>query len=106
MVATTGILPAIVARLRIALARPSQRYHAFVVDGVTLGRLDGARAARVARFTDVFTAGDDRISFDASCNDVSTRTAALAHVARVLASEGALTAWRDECYAVAADFGA
>ena len=71
------------------------------------GWLDAARAARLARFDDVF---DVRCRGAAIRRRASTtsraRTAALGRVARALAAEGALTAWRDERYAVAPDFGA
>jgi len=105
-VLTTAILPAIVARLAAALARPSQRYRAFDVDGVTVGWLDAARSARLGAFTDVFELRDEKLRFAARCDDARTRTAALAQVAGVLATEGRLTAWRDERYAVARAFGA
>jgi 8-oxo-dGTP pyrophosphatase MutT (NUDIX family) len=95
-----------VARLRSALVPPTRRYHAFVVDATTVGWLDAGRAARLAAFSEVFVVTAGEVRFNARCRDVSTRTAALADVAGELASEGRLTAWRDERYAVAGAFGA
>lgn len=80
--------------------------HALRVDHVELGYVDGARAARLARFDDVFRIGRDAIEFVAALADAPSRTAAMADVARVLAREGALSAWRHELYAVREDFDA
>ena len=49
---------------------------------------------------------DDAIRFVPSLSDAQARTEALDRVARALAAEGALTAWRDERYAIAPRFGA
>ena len=80
--------------------------HALRVDHVELGYVDGARAARLARFDDVFRIGRDAIEFVAALADAPSRTAAMADVARALAREGALSAWRHELYAVREDFDA
>jgi len=103
-VATTHILPAIAARLGDALAPPAQALCAFVVDGCMVGWLDERRAARLREFRDLFELRDETLTFAAPVSDAPARTAALARVARVLAQEGALTAWRDERYAVAPAF--
>ena len=50
---------------------------------------------------DVFDVRDDGISFDAGIKSARARSEALERVARALAAEGLLTAWRDERYAVA-----
>lgn len=76
------------------------------VDGVTAGYVDAARAARLAHFDEVFRVERDTIGFVEALADAPSRTAAMAAVAHALAREGALTAWRDELYAVCEDFGA
>jgi 8-oxo-dGTP pyrophosphatase MutT (NUDIX family) len=105
-VATEHILPAIARRLAEALAGPTQALCAFIVDGHTVGWLDVQRAGRLREFGDVFRLRDNVLTFVADLCDAHTRTVALARVARVLASERRLTAWRDERYAVAPAFGA
>ena len=55
---------------------------------------------------DTFDVRDDGISFAAGHDSAAARTSALDRVARMLAAEGLLTAWRDERYAVASEFGA
>ena len=101
-----AILPAIVARLSAALDVAAPPRVRLVVDGVALGRLDGARAARLAAFRDVFDVRADRVTFVAALRDAASRTAAIAQVAQALRHDGALAAWRDERYAVATTFDA
>ena len=101
-----AILPAIRARLAAALAAPHPRYRPWRVDGVDVGALDDARAARLAAFRDVFDVDATRVAFVPSLATAAARTAALARVAATLRVEGALSSWRDEPYAVAAAFGA
>lgn len=101
-----GIVPAIRARLARALAPPRGGYVRWRAGDATIGWLDAQRAARLSAFTGVFvTAGSD-LTLAATLGDRRARTAALDRVARVLADEGALSAWRDERYAVAPEFGA
>ena len=61
---------------------------------------------RLARFDDTFDVRAGRIDFAAGIDDAPARTAALDRVARKLAADGELTAWRDERYDVAEAFGA
>ena len=77
----------------------------WVVDGHVVGALDPPRALAVARFTDVFAVGAGTVRFAPHLSDAASRTAAAASVARTLADEGRLSAWRDERYAVGADPG-
>ena len=103
-VTEAAILTAVARRLDGALTarRPP---HPIIVQGVAVGYVDGARRARLARFTDVFADRDDgALALAPRLADASARTAALEHVARTLAAEGALTTWRDERFAVAARF--
>ena len=96
-----GIVPAIQARLALALAAPEGDYVALRIGGHTVGWLDPTRAARLSAFAAVFERADGELRLAARLNDCATRTAAVEDVARVLAGEGLLSAWRDERYAVA-----
>ncbi|HEX3631398.1 MAG TPA: DUF4743 domain-containing protein [Casimicrobiaceae bacterium] len=100
-----GIVPAIHARLALALAPPQGEFVAFRVDGHTVGWLDPARAARLSAFDSVFDRGAGELRLAPTLADCGARTAAVEKVARVLAGEGLLSAWRDERYAVATEFG-
>ena len=102
----TGVLGAIHARLARELAPPRCRYRPLTVDGVAAGWIDDVRANRLAEFRDVFDVAADRVAFVAGIDDRASRTAAMARVARALADDGLLTAWRDERYEVAREFGA
>ncbi len=101
-----GIVAAIRARLTSDLAPPQGELAPWRIDGRIAGWLDARRVARALRFTDVFRDDDDGIAFVPALDTVAARTDALERVARTLAAEGALTAWRDERYAVGATFGA
>jgi len=101
-----GIVPAIQARLALALAAPEGDYVALRIGGHTVGWLDPTRAARLSAFASVFDRADGEIGLAARLSDCATRTAAVEDVTRVLAGEGLLSAWRDERYAVAVEFGA
>jgi len=101
-----GIVPAIHARLALALAAPEGDYVALRIGDHTVGWLDPTRAARLSTFASVFDRADGEIGLAARLSDCATRTAAVEDVTRVLAGEGLLSAWRDERYAVAVEFGA
>ena len=102
-----AILATIRARLERAQALPSIRYRPFVVADISVGQIDDARAARLARFGSLlFDVREDGVTLGRALHSETSRTAALASVARTLRAEGALPAWRDELYAIAADFGA
>ena len=102
----SDVLAATRARLAAALAPPMRRYRPLRVGRQAAGWVDDTRAARLAEFTDVFTVRDDGVSFAAGLADVAARSEAMEHVARALAVSRDLTAWRDERYAVAPQFGA
>jgi 8-oxo-dGTP pyrophosphatase MutT (NUDIX family) len=102
----SGVLAAIHARLTRELAAPTRALRPLRIDGVAAGWVDDVRASRLAAFRDVFDVAADRIGFVAGIDDRASRTAAMARVARALADDGLLTAWRDERYAVAREFGA
>jgi 8-oxo-dGTP pyrophosphatase MutT (NUDIX family) len=101
-----AILAAAAARLRGALAPRPRPPCALVVDGVRLGYFDDARRARLAAFTKVFEASGNDVAFRPALDTFASRTEAFDDVARRLAAEGALTAWRNERYAVRARFTA
>jgi len=101
-----AIVTAIRARLTSELAAPRERLRPLTVGGQAVGWLDRQRAQRLREFADVFEVRKDEIALAPQQDDVAARTAALDRVARTLAAEGALTAWRDERYAVAPAFGA
>jgi 8-oxo-dGTP pyrophosphatase MutT (NUDIX family) len=96
------VAEAIAARLGVALAPPTNTYLPFIVDGQAMGRITPARAARLADFAEIFRVDGNAVTFSAHCADAESRNAALAQVARQLAQEGALSAWRDELYPIAA----
>ncbi|MEO8485814.1 MAG: DUF4743 domain-containing protein [Betaproteobacteria bacterium] len=96
------ILPALHARFARTLAQPTVALVPFEVDGMRVGELTEARARRVADFDDVFALGNGRLGFASSLGTYASRTEALERVARTLAAEGALTAWRDERYDIRA----
>ena len=95
------ILPALHARLAAALAPPNVALVPFDADGSRVGELTVERARRVAAL-DGLELEAGRLRFAPSCRTVDARTEALARIARTLADEGALTAWRDERYDVRA----
>lgn len=70
-------------------------------EGHALAWVDPGRAKRLLDFDAVFVRDAADLAFAPELNNERSRTDALAEVTRVLATEGALTAWRDEMYAVA-----
>ncbi len=93
-------------RLAHALAPAARAYRPLRVDGAVAGWLTPERAARIAQFADVFRVNSDAVEFVPALADAEARSRAVARVAEALAAERALTAWRDERYAVRAEFGA
>lgn len=102
-----AILAAIHARLDRALQTPAARLRPFVVAGTTLGFVDDTRAARLAQFgSRAFRVDTHHVELAADLHDEPSRSAAMADVARILRSEGALPGWRDELYRIAPAFEA
>jgi 8-oxo-dGTP pyrophosphatase MutT (NUDIX family) len=95
----------IAERLGRVLAAPTRTYEPFVVDGHVVGRITSERVQRLVRWRDVFRRSARGIELMPKLDSLGARTAALAEVAQTLAAEGALTAWRDERYAVSAGPG-
>ena len=103
--ASAAMLAAIVRRLRHALAPPTAAYLPLRVQGRVVGWLTPERARRVAGWPEYFSVGSGGVELSTALATDAERTQAFADVARVLAAEGALTAWRAERYAVAAQAG-
>ena len=99
-----GIVPAIHARLALALAAPQGEYIGWRVDDDTVGWLDSSRAARLSAFG-IFDNAAGALRIVRTLADCAARTAAVEDVTRALAGEGLLSAWRGERYAVTAEFG-
>ncbi len=78
----------------------------FTVEGIVVGWVDANRARRLADFPGVFRVSTREVELQPRLADVASRTSVMAEVAKALAAEGALTAWRDEHYAVAPALGA
>src|SRR5207249_1051623 len=75
-------------------------------EGFAAGWLNDARAERLAPMSEVFVVREDGVRFVDGLDDEARRSAAIDRVARELAAAGELTAWRDERYSVASEFGA
>lgn len=90
-----------------ALAPPCEPLVPLRIGHCVAGRLTAERAQRLADFPATFRRDPDgSLHFASGIDTAEARSAALAEVTRTLASEGALSAWRDELYAVAPAFGA
>jgi 8-oxo-dGTP pyrophosphatase MutT (NUDIX family) len=99
-------LERIEARLARALAPPARPLVPFMIDDAIAGQVTPDRAERLAAFADVFRRDGAALRFAPRLNDAAERSEAVAGVTAQLAAEGALTAWRDELYAVAPGLGA
>jgi 8-oxo-dGTP pyrophosphatase MutT (NUDIX family) len=102
-IAPPAAVATIAERLGRVLGAPARAYEPFVVEGATVGWITPERAQRLAGWPDAFRRSERGIGLSTKLDTPEARTAALAAVARTLSAEGALTAWRDERYAVAAD---
>jgi len=87
------------ARVQRALVPAAVSLVPLIVDGRVAGRITPGRVHRLAEFTTVFERRGQALAL--APGTPQARSAALADVAAALASEGALSAWRDERYAVA-----
>ncbi len=91
----------VAARVRRTLARPERDYQPWSIEGHVVGWIIPERARRLCEWHDVFRCSPRGIELVSALATEAARTEALAVVARALSDEGALTAWRDERYAVA-----
>ena len=105
MIADT-VLTALCSRLTRALAPPHANYRPLRVEDCDAGWLDDARAARLARASEVFVVDENSVRFVDGLDDEKQRSAAIDRVVRELAAADELTAWRNERYAVAPALGA
>jgi 8-oxo-dGTP pyrophosphatase MutT (NUDIX family) len=90
----------IVERLRRALAAPARAYEPWIVGGHVVGWIIPERVERLSAWRDAFRRTARGVELVEMLDTESARTSALDDVARMLCSEGALTAWRNEHYAV------
>jgi 8-oxo-dGTP pyrophosphatase MutT (NUDIX family) len=104
-IAPSAAIARIADRLGRALAAPAVAYEPFVVADHVIGWVTPERAQRLARWPQFFRRRDRALELAPSLDTPEPRAEALAAVARTLAAEGALSAWRDERYAVAASPG-
>jgi len=91
----------IATRLARVLAAPARAYERWIVAGHVVGWIIPERAERLAAWRGVFRRTTRGVEMSETLATEAARTSALAEVARALSAEGALTAWRDERYAVA-----
>ena len=101
-VASPVAVARVAGRLAHALAAPAAAYEPFLVDDRVVGWIAPERAQRLARWPELFQRSERGIECAPRLRTPQARTTALAEVALALAAEGALTAWREERYAVAA----
>jgi len=101
-IAPSDALGSIANRLGRVLAAPTGAYEPFIVEAEVVGWITPMRVQRLAQWRDVFHRSERGIELTPALDTAQARTAALAEVAQALSAEDALTAWRDERYAVAA----
>ena len=101
----SAIVTGIRERLEAILAPPQGSYRPFLADGRPVGWIDDQRARRLAEFVDVLVVDKDQICFVPRLGTARERTVAMEGLARRLCEEGALSAWRNERYAVVCEFG-
>ena len=104
-IAPAPMLARVAQPLQHVLAAPSRAYLPLRVRDETVGWLTPERAARLAGWPDYFKLSDEAVDCASSLATAAARTTAFAEAARTLSAEGALTAWRDERYPVAAQPG-
>jgi 8-oxo-dGTP pyrophosphatase MutT (NUDIX family) len=99
------MLARVAERLRRVLAPPSTTYLPLRMGDKIAGWMTPERARRLTGWPEWFDVKDDGAHCSPSLATAEELTEAFARVARALAAEGRLTAWRDELYAVAARAG-
>jgi 8-oxo-dGTP pyrophosphatase MutT (NUDIX family) len=104
-IASPDAVAPVAKRLARELAAPAAAYEPFRVEDRIVGWVTPERARRLARWPALFERNERGVACAPRLGTAGARTAALAEVARTLAAEGALTAWRGKRYAVAADPG-
>jgi 8-oxo-dGTP pyrophosphatase MutT (NUDIX family) len=104
-IAPSTAIARIADRLGRVLTAPAVAYEPLVVASHVVGWVTPERAQRLARWPQLFRRRDRALELAPSLDTPEARTEALGAVARSLSAEGALTAWRDERYAVAVSAG-
>ncbi|HEV8257141.1 MAG TPA: DUF4743 domain-containing protein, partial [Casimicrobiaceae bacterium] len=104
-IAPSAAIARIADRLGRALAAPALAYEPFIVADLVVGWVTPERAQRLARWPQLFRRRNQALELTPSLDTPEARTEALVAVAGTLSAEGALTAWRDERYSVAASPG-
>jgi 8-oxo-dGTP pyrophosphatase MutT (NUDIX family) len=104
-IAPPAAIARVADRLERVLATPAVAYEPLVVASHVVGWVTPERGQRLARWPQLFRRRDRALELAPSLDTPEARTEALAAVARTLSVESALTAWRDERYAVAASPG-
>ena len=105
-IAPPNAVAVVASRLARLLVAPRRPYEALIVDGHAVGWIIPERAQRLLQWREVFRRSARGIELAPALDNPPARTGALAQVARTLSTEGSLTAWRDESYAVAVQSGA
>jgi 8-oxo-dGTP pyrophosphatase MutT (NUDIX family) len=85
-------------RLRAAQSFEPARFVPFVAEGAVLGHVRRDHAERLSRYRDVFAVSGGEIGFRPDVSTPRVRCSAMDRVARELAAEGRLSAWRNETY--------
>jgi 8-oxo-dGTP pyrophosphatase MutT (NUDIX family) len=88
------------SRIRAARAFDRLRFVPFVADGRVLGHVRRDHVEWLRRFADVFVIDEQAVGFRAELTSPSTRSEAMAQVARALAAAGRLSPWRGETYEI------
>jgi 8-oxo-dGTP pyrophosphatase MutT (NUDIX family) len=101
-IASPAAVARVTDRLAQVLAAPAAGYEPFLAEDRVVGWITPERAQRLARWPELFQRSERGVECAPRLRTPEARTAALAEVAVALAAEDALTAWRDERYAVAA----
>jgi 8-oxo-dGTP pyrophosphatase MutT (NUDIX family) len=101
-IASPAAVAPVAQRLARVLAAPAAAYEPLRVGDRVAGWVTPERAQRLARWPALFAHDERGVVCTPRLRSADARTAAMAEVTKTLAAEGALTAWRDERYAVAA----
>ncbi|HVJ43169.1 MAG TPA: DUF4743 domain-containing protein [Dongiaceae bacterium] len=95
----------LIERLRHCTLADLTGFRPWSIEGHEIGwlRLDVAEALR--RFPSVFLVTEDTVSVQSHLNSFDYRSAAIGEVARALLEMGVIHGWRNEAFAVAAQYG-
>ena len=97
--APPDVLARVAQRLLRTLVAPAIPYLPLLANGHTVGWLTPQRASRIAAWASLFRVNNDAVELVGDAG-ATAMTTSLDEIARTLSREGALSAWRDERYAV------